>query len=421
MCPQINQESHTVGTIDCLRLNIYVPTSVNSSNFLLPVMVWIYGGLFQYGSSGRHRFGPSYLIQHEVIVVTINYRTGPYGFMCLDIPEVPGNQGLKDQYLAIKWIKNNIEAFGGNPEEITLFGQGAGGHSIDLHLMSTRETLFNNIILQSGSAQALTVLHDPDKLAPLKIARYIGLETDDIVKAVLYLSTVETSLVVNAAAKLNINFTPCVEALFDDIEPFIENPWVYAKVPKVKNISILMGFTNLEMATLFLENDKYFNNLSIVHKTLNQVLDKERIGDSKDIISHFYFGDGKIDSDLKWDIIRFASDFTYIHPIHRTLKKYIENGAGPIYFYMFSYVGSRNRVVTSSYDEMDSNHLCCASHNDDLDYLFSMQNKPVFSETDELTMQRMTSMWTNFAKYRYNSNIIFKTFIVLIANSMSVV
>ncbi|CAB3221758.1 unnamed protein product [Arctia plantaginis] len=258
----------------------------------------------------------------------------------------------------------------------------------------------------SGSAQALTVLHDPDKLAPLKMARYIGLETDDIEKAVSYLSTVKTNLVINAAAKLNIQFKPCVETLFDDVEPFIENSWIDAKVPKVKNMSIIIGFTNLEMAPLYTQDEKYFNNLSILNKSLAQVFDKEKIRDSKDIIAHFYFGDEKIGSNVKWDIIRFASDFTYIHPIHRTLKKYLENGAGPIYFYMFSYVGSRNTVVTSSYDELDSSRLCCASHNDDLDYLFSIQNKPALTEADTLTMQRMTRMWTNFAKYSNPTPVI---------------
>lgn len=404
MCPQVNQKNNTVsGSLDCLRLNIYVP-EVNSKISTFPVMIWIYGGSFQYGYAGKSLYGPSYLVQHDVIIVTFNYRTGPYGFMCLDIPEVPGNQGLKDQYLAIQWVKNNIEAFGGDSSVITLIGAGAGGHSIDLHLMSTKEVLFNKIILQSGSAQSVTLRQEPDKSAPLKMARYVGLKTDDIKEAVNFLSKTDFKLVIASANNLKIQFKPCAETLFDDVEPFIAHSWINLKIPKIKSMPVLMGFNKHELARFFiLKKADYFQNLTIVYDNLRQIFDfsGHELFELGNLVSRFYFGGEEISEKKKWQLINFSSDFIYIHPIYRNVHKYIKNGAGDIYLYMLSYIGGRNAINITVYDEDESSgQLCCASHADDLGYLFNMPNQPALFGTDKLIMQRMTTMWTNFAKYR---------------------
>lgn len=105
-------------------------------------MIHIHGGGFSIGFAGRFAYGPSFLVKHDVILVTLNYRLGPYGFMCLHTPEVPGNQGLKDQLIALRWIRDNIESFGGDANVITVLGGSAGARSIDLHLLSRHEKLF---------------------------------------------------------------------------------------------------------------------------------------------------------------------------------------------------------------------------------------------------------------------------------------
>lgn len=101
VCPQVEEFNNTiVGSLDCLNLNVFVPNKASSEK-KLPVLVWIPGGGFTIGFGNRYLYGPKYLIRHDVVVVSINYRLGPYGFMCLDTPGVPGNQGLKDQVLLI--------------------------------------------------------------------------------------------------------------------------------------------------------------------------------------------------------------------------------------------------------------------------------------------------------------------------------
>jgi carboxylesterase type B len=85
----------------------------------------IHGGSFRYGSSKTDVYGPDYLLEKDVIVVSFNYRLGVFGFLSLEDESlnIPGNAGLKDQVFALKWIKNNIQNFGGDPENVTLFGE----------------------------------------------------------------------------------------------------------------------------------------------------------------------------------------------------------------------------------------------------------------------------------------------------------
>lgn len=92
----------------------------------LPVIFYIHGGGFSEGSGNNFFFGPDFLLEKGVIVVTINYRLGAFGFMSLNTKQHSGNMGLKDQYTALKWIHHNINAFGGNKHRITLMGQSAG-------------------------------------------------------------------------------------------------------------------------------------------------------------------------------------------------------------------------------------------------------------------------------------------------------
>lgn len=152
-CPQtpVMNAGKFTGEEDCLFLNVYLK-DFPTDDETLPVMMYIHGGAFKGGSGDFMIAGPEYLIQENVILVTINYRLGPLGFLSLDMKEAPGNAGLQDQILALKWIHRNIEGFGGDPKRVTIFGQSAGAVSTDALMLSmTAKGLFQRVISQSGS------------------------------------------------------------------------------------------------------------------------------------------------------------------------------------------------------------------------------------------------------------------------------
>ena len=114
-------------------------------------MVWFHGGGLTTGSGNPKEYGPKYWMDDgSVILVTINYRINVFGFFSLGTEDVPGNQGLRDQQLALSWVQDNIEAFGGNPDSVTIFGQSAGSYSVYMQVLSPQApTLFKRAIGQS--------------------------------------------------------------------------------------------------------------------------------------------------------------------------------------------------------------------------------------------------------------------------------
>jgi para-nitrobenzyl esterase len=164
-CPQGKSPWGTPSTSeDCLFLNIYVPTATGGSPLWerkLPVMMWIYGGGFTGGDGAA--YDPTGLVQEgNVIVVTINYRLGALGLFAhpaLDAEHhLLANYALMDQQLALKWLKRNISGFGGDPDNITIFGESAGGISIYAHLVSPLASgLFQKAIIESGAPDYITL------------------------------------------------------------------------------------------------------------------------------------------------------------------------------------------------------------------------------------------------------------------------
>ncbi len=143
------------GSEDCLYLNVFAPVEDTGEDEGLPVMFWIHGGAYIQGSSCNPGYDMPDLVREGVIVVTINYRLNAFGFLPHPALEDPtGNFGLKDQVMALEWVQDNIEAFGGDPENVTIFGESAGGHSV-LSLMAARsdivDGLFHKAVVQSGS------------------------------------------------------------------------------------------------------------------------------------------------------------------------------------------------------------------------------------------------------------------------------
>lgn len=166
---------------DCLYLNVWTPAQTNNEK--LPVLVWIYGGGFSYGSTAEPVCDGTQLAQKGVIVVSIAYRVGKLGFLAHpelsaeDSNNVSGNYGLLDQIAGLQWVQDNITAFGGDPDKVTIFGESAGGISVSMLCASPlAKGLFRGAISQSGGSFGPTrdITYPGENMKTLQQAEEIG-------------------------------------------------------------------------------------------------------------------------------------------------------------------------------------------------------------------------------------------------------
>ena len=244
---------------DCLSLNVWTPAAADGAR--RPVMVWIHGGGFENGSSAYLWYdGTSFARDGDVVVVSLNYRLGPLGFLCLDELDDDlggsGNAGLFDQITALRWVRANIAAFGGDPENVTIFGESAGAMSIAALLgMPAARRLFHKAILQSGAARHIHTLEHATGAA-LAIMERLGLARHQV--AALYEIPVERLLdaarAVESEGRYNLPllFQPVVDGVTLPEWPIL-GPARGASAER-PNIPMLIGTTR-EESRLFTVRD----------------------------------------------------------------------------------------------------------------------------------------------------------------------
>ncbi|XP_026747785.1 acetylcholinesterase-like [Trichoplusia ni] len=366
LCPQF-VDGEATGTVHCLQLNVYTPNHVTAGD-KLPVMVYIHGGAFVEGNSRLSTFSPKFLIRHDVIVVAIHYRLGAFGFICPRRKEYR-NQGLKDQFLALKWVKRVIKDFGGDNGNVTLIGHSAGSISADLLLLNT-EGLFNKVILQSGNAATPTFIEDnsqPTENIQSNVVNMMDREFKDLV------SNMNISYILESTS--NVTFRVC----FDEL---------VKKTPDsdLEGFKIMLGTTWEEGLFLYPNavEDRNFTenfNYSIILKNTFPNIDDR----GNEIVKNFYLQNGVVD---------FSSDYIFNYPSERSVRYYLRNNA-VVYRYIFNYDGGRNYMKV-----MKNITIRGTTHADELGYLFDMSMFDTnISDADQLMIDRMTSLWTNFAKY----------------------
>jgi juvenile-hormone esterase len=344
----------------------------------LPVIVYIHGGGFFAGTAGPSFCGPDYFMDAEdVIFVAMNYRLGPLGFLSTGDSNMSGNFGLKDQAMAIKWVKQNIQAFGGefenfiynfvlifrcskgDSENISLMGQSAGAASAHLHMMSSPKwsrNLFQKVVLMSGNANApyAYVIKDPFNQAK-DFAKAMGIENLndlDSSKLAEKLRNSNPEDLINACDKLkvwNVDSLTISRPVVEDCESndgfLCENPIDSWRSGNFAHVPILTGFMDGDggVRALSILEDK--NQLNDLNKRFDYLLPKiMEIDDTKKhltMIKERYFnGLSEIKKDTFNDLIRLYDERSFITPLYNTLQQLVVNDRKtPAYLYKFSFKG----------------------------------------------------------------------------------
>lgn len=237
---------------DCLTLNVATPSADDAGR---PVMVWIHGGGFQTGSGSIPWYhGTALARRFDVVVVSINYRLGALGFTHLagalgDDRSGSGNLGLLDQVAALQWVQDNVENFGGDPGNVTIFGESAGGMSVGVLLgMPAARGLFHRAIAQSGACQGLATAEQAEATAERLLAEVGGAEAllhapfEDVVAAQ---SRVATSVRFSLGTGQILPFTPVLDG---DVFPV--HPLEAIRDGSAADVDLVAG-TNAHEFTLF--------------------------------------------------------------------------------------------------------------------------------------------------------------------------
>ncbi|VVC39815.1 Carboxylesterase type B, conserved site,Carboxylesterase, type B,Carboxylesterase type B [Cinara cedri] len=400
-----------VGSEDCLYLNVFVPQE--ESNEKKAVMVFIHGGAFNYGSGSLDFYSPDYLLDENVIVVTINYRLNVLGFLNFDINECPGNMGLKDQLFALKWVKANISAFGGDTNNITIFGESAGSASVHYHTLSPRSTgLFQRAIMQSGNAFNVWAFNERHKEAAYKLAKLLGCKNDNPKEIVEYLLKVPAVDLVKCTSSkfkfegqrdlLNIPFVPSIENNAIS-EPFLHiHPEILTKT--ASPVPLITGINSMEGMIIFGEHrlGKIFD----FHKTeeMKRLFESNFSEGVINKVKNFYFYQYYLQSDTTKleNTCHLFSDVFFTKEFPHSFNYLLKKGVTPVYNYEFKFDGELNmckQLLFATRPLFQS--LKGACHADELNYLFYGQLfgfLPKLNSPEYRMCRIMSKLWCNFAK-----------------------
>lgn len=403
------------GSEDCLFINVYTPSI--KPKYLMPVMFVIHGGKFIWGSGNDDIYGPDFLMdEKDLIMVTFNYRLDNLGYTSLHTAEVPGNAAMKDQVAALRWVKRNIMSFGGDPSQVTIFGESSGSMSCIAHSLSPMSRgLFRRVIAMSGTTVGpFTVEFEPQRRA-FVLAKRLGFDTSNITALLEFLQRVPASQLVNidtpviAAEEYLVNasliFTvPVVEKDFGQ-ERFLVEPYDTSLRKGRSIVDVLLGFTSLE--GLFFINE--IENTPLIEKSdryPEALVPRNIFYDSSprkhlkiaELIKQYYTGSKLKSLKTVPQFVQYITDAFHYSTIKYAdlLSWYGRNET--IYMYEFTSISERNIFGQAG----ERYGLTGVSHFDDLMYIFNPNyyNLGVDKNATSYKMIRqMCALLTNFVVY----------------------
>ncbi|KAF2895283.1 hypothetical protein ILUMI_10894 [Ignelater luminosus] len=401
----LKQTNDVIGDEDCLYLYVYVPKETITGNEDLDVVVHIHGGAFTVGDPASNA-GPEYVMDRDLIFVTMNFRMGILGFLSTQDQTLPGNYGLKDQVMAMKWVKDNIKYFGGNPNSITLTGFASGAAAVHLHYLSPLSTgLFNRGFSQSGSSLNPWSLSKKSIQRARKLGTILGCkETSKELAECLRRASVRSLVGAHASFTELDNtvppgaFGPVIEfgpkGFLPDhpyklmLEGRINDyPWVASNV-KDEGISPA-GFLLLhdQLQKLGNEWDELAPTALIFNDT---AFDHDKKGIAKAIRSYYLKDEGLSKNNID-KLIKLFTDRYYQLDVIKAAFLQSTVTKSPVYYYFFDYHIDMPVAFKAN--------LSVVGHSDDARLLYKFADNPkVLSDTDH----KMKTIFIDFL-YRYAS------------------
>ena len=425
VCPQFGMvDDIYIGQEDCLFLNVYVPENAlsHTSNEKYPVMVWIHGGGLQQGSGSFEEYGPQHFMNDEVIIVTMNYRLGPLGYLFLGKDDVVGNAGLQDQRLALQWVNDNIADFGGDPSLITIFGESAGSFSVSIHLLSPdSEDLFQRAILQSGTVLGSSwgMITTKNALAHAKsLSIALGCEFEEEEELNCLQEKKAEDVIVKSRFE-NVLPGRIIWMPAPDYE-YSENPFIPGEPEDLmssgnfnRDVEVIIG-TNADEGILFFfqflldpsqwailkENFDILGPSALFNIALASDITQEDVEKAHQILDFYVGGPDNIDQGHTQGMLDMMTDAGFLHGTHKFIKHLLAQKIS-LYHYILTYEGQFSFTQLFGVDPAG---VC---HADDLQY----QWEPIFNLSspttgglgplqgdDVIVRNNIVSAWTNFAK-----------------------
>lgn len=379
---------------DGLYLNIWKPAKAKSGA-KLPVMVWIHGGAFVFGSGSQPDFSGIQFAKQGVILITFNYRLGRLGFFAFpalskEHPEEPkGNYAYMDQIAALQWVKENITAFGGNPENVTIFGESAGGVSVhSLLTIPVAKGLFQKAIIESGGGRDGVLTGRPIQDENTDIYYPISAETIGInfahkhgidgtdAEALAKLRSLSVAEIIDGGQETDgPGGVPIYSGPILDGKLVIETAESAYKSGKAPNVPIIIGSNSAEVPAGFV-NAKSKEELLAFFSSF------------KAEASAAYDLDGKTDFAKMLSLVN--TDKVWAEPTRFTARAFASKSI-PVYTYLFSYVP----------ESMKERMKYGAAHASEIAFVFDNlveRNGVTYDEGDKAVAKIMNAYWVNFAK-----------------------
>ncbi|GMH68447.1 hypothetical protein TrST_g4374 [Triparma strigata] len=383
------------GEEDCLFLNVYIPTKSESSELPLPVAVWIHGGSYVSGSGSLYNGTALSSFRNDIITVTINYRLNIFGF--LGSKELgatvedggTGNFGILDQRLALKWVRENIAAFGGDSSHINIFGESAGAGSVSSHLlMRGSAPYFDAAVMESGgfslwNSQPLSIAQSTfdsvlDVSGCQNVECLLALGTKELTKA----CADATMAIFDVQAPIS---TPSGWAPTVDGVELTDHPWNLLEKGEVNfnDVDVIIG-TNRDEGAMFTSVTTNGTNEELIEYWTTGPWTDEEVAKMTEI--YLVENEGTYPSvegysTAWWASVRSLGDLSFTCPTQHAAP-YVTAADSGTFVYHFEHVNSANVAV---------------SHGDEVPYVFHDYDRILGADKeDKATCDVVASMWLDF-------------------------